>query len=404
MAWDTLGRRKLNKMVDQPIQLANWGNAQQSVQLRAMQDAGYLRALEIEVPQTLITGTPAAGTIALQPSAQLGLLRSIDSFRITTQAIADLVSLHGDDFYFLAYMRQAERHRVDGTINYAFSAPPSAPNGGTSLAGVGTSQSLAGNNVNLALHLYLPMTMDVLLRGVETQLSDSSGKPLAGPDGKPLSAIMDRQMEISLISLQSSELAVQPSLRLNPSYGPGVNNPVLTTGAATATATFSGQLNSYIYDVPTDPADRPNGYQTSMILSRTYVETNVLNSAVEIPFRRAGSLYRVGYLFLDANRNYVDVASTPLGRLQFGWGTRVTKIDETVESNIAACLRRTGQVPPQGLLVHDFFSEFADLNDVINTVRLANITTRMTGLPASVATVRAIEERIIPVKLRPQGA
>lgn len=400
MSWDTLGKRKLNKIQDQPFSLQGWGNSQQDIQLRALQDAGYLRSLKIEVPQLTAAGTLGTGTLALQPDPQLGPLRAIKLFQLSTQAIANLVYLAGHDFYFLRYF---SRRRGDPLVDYKFSGAPSAPNGGDSQVGINISESFASPNATLSLSLYLPMTMDIKLRGVATGLSKADGSPLVGSDGKQISAVLDRDLEISLISLQSSELAIQPGITVNPLYSGGPNSFLAATGNATAAATFAGRLNSYMYDVPTLAIDRPNGYQTSLILSRQYVETPVQGGSVEVPFRKAGSLIRAGYVFLDANGNFVDVATTPTATLQFGWGSRVTKINETVEDNLTDCYRRYGGPAPQGLLVHDFFWEHGDLNDVINTRRLASVSCIMNGLPGTVAKVHTIEERIIPVQLRPQG-
>lgn len=391
MSWETLGVKKLNKIQDQPINLTGWSSGQVGVPMKALQDAGYLRALEIEVPKLTLAGTLGTGTLALQASAQLGVLRAINRFRLTTQAISSLVDIRGEDFFFLRYTssRKGEYRGLDA--NYSFGSPPSAANGGVSLAGVNTSQSYSSPNGTLTLSLYLPMTIDVLLKNIST--------PVQLPDGKTASAIMDKRLEVSLINLQNAELAVQPSLLLNPAYSLTTDSPLLATGNATATGTFAGNVNSYIYDVPAPAADRPTPYQLSMILSRQNVDTTVNGSTAEVDFRRAGLLLKAHYVAYDSNDNLVDWAATPGATLEFAWGTKVSKRYETVESNIAECIRRYGAVPPQGLLVHDFFTDTETLDDTINTVRLANVRCLFTGL-SGISKIRCIEERLIPVRLR----
>jgi hypothetical protein len=403
MSWNTPGVRRLSRFKDQPFSLSNWGNSQLDIGLNPLKASGYLAALEIVIPLTNIAGTLNAGTLALQPAAQLGVLRAIKRIQLQSQGITDLLDLRGDDTYFLQYVNRKQRGLTFST-EYAFGAPPSAPNGGVNLAGIATSQAFASPNGTFSLRLIIPMTMELRLKGTKKPVYQTSGAPLVGQDGKPAWIEGDSSYEISLISLLSRDLSITPYMTVNPLYGPGVNSLLASTGAAVASANVNGYINARVYNVPPAAGDRPLPEQTSLILSRTTATTPVVGGAGIVKFREAGVLLRCSYVAVDANDNYVDLAATPQGSIDFGWGTHVSKFGETVEDNICASLDRLDEIPPQGVLVHDFVSEHEDINDVINTVKLADITTNFSGLPANVAQLRVIEERLIPVTAKPQGA
>jgi len=393
MGWDDNGANNERYVIDQQGGVAAWGASQVAIPFNRIQNAGYLRAARLKLPPTVFPITPGTGTAAVQPSAQLGPLRALARLQISTQVVANLVDVKGQDIYFLRYARIGNLRTPTFEPYYPLTGSTPPVNGGTPVQAYSTGQTIAtGVSTTISLDLMLPLTERIKVRRRATQQS---------ADGKTQAIVsMDQEMEVGLISLQNSQFAMQPRITLNPFYSGTVDSALLTTGNATAGGPATFQIATEIYDVPQADADKPSLYQRAMIRTLQNAGDEVVAGGSFIhTFQPGGYLLKALYLFYDANDNLVDVATTPGAVTQFVWGTKVFKIDEFVSDNLTRAFRIYEQPAPVGLLVHDFLAMGEmTLAQCPDTATLANVRAVFTGLPANVVKANVVEARLVPVK------
>lgn len=396
MAWGDPGKTESRYVTDSNPAVASWGASQAQMSTARLQTAGYVRSLRLRVAPTTFTGVPGGGSVAAQAAAQLGSYRMFGRVQVTTQVTSDIINVRGEHLYFMHYVNAGARLMwADYMFKYSLSSPPTAINGGASMANYATSVSYSGTTLTVCQALRIPISGFIRARSMIT---------LPGPGGqnaKPVRLQVERDMELGIISVQSAQFAMQPRILLNPLYSTGVNAPAIVTGNGVVTAgPISSDLDAEIYDVPENVADRPPLQMRGTVFSRRTAEDDTFaGGAGRHTFLPSGALVRAVYSFYDVNDLLVDVSATPNATMDLVWGTTVYKYHETVQENLARCAERYDNPPPQGVLIHDFMADDGGgITQAPLTAVLANVRTVFAGLSGSIVTCRVLEERLIPVK------
>lgn len=399
MPWGDPGVNTPIYVNDQEVNVTNWGASGAKPATTRVQTAGFVRGLIIRLPKTAFAGpAESSNTIALQPAAQLGAYRVYSEVRISTQVVNDLLHVRGEDLAFLEYVNSGRRRSAAenfGFGKYPIQTPPAAPNGGDSASNYLTAESLAVGppvSANLTQFIYLPISQDIVMHNT---VNVPSG------DGKTTVPVrFDRVTEVGFVNVQNDRFAMQPRFSLNPMYSAGIDSWLVETGGYAMTpANFSFYLDVDMYPVPDSAADLPPQELMSFVFQRrnTFTDIQVQNGAYTYRPDPAGLLCRFILLHYDANDNLVDVSANPLGTIDLQWGTSVHRVIESVQRNLARAASRYGALPPQGCLIYDFLAD--DQGGLADSLppELSNTKCTVSGLPAGIATVRVVEERLIPV-------
>lgn len=402
MAWGDPGVNTPIYVNDQEVNVSNWGAGVVKPATTRIQSAGFIRGLLLRMPKTVFAGPVLTGseTVALQPSAQLGSLRTFSEIRVSTQVVNDLLHIRGEDAYFLDYVNSGRR-RADAD-NYqkmlSLQANNNAPNGGNASANYLTAESINAVSTSTALAadltymIYLPISQNIVMHNT-INVPDGTGKG-------SVPVRFDRETEIGFINVQNDRFAMQPRFTLNPMWSAGVDSWLVeTNGYAATPANFSFYLDVDMYPVPDSAGDMPPAELLSFVYQRrnTFTDIQVQNGSYTYRPDPAGLLTRFILLHYDTNDNLVDVSVNPLGTIDLQWGTSVHRVVESVQRNLARCASRYGTLPPQGALIYDFLAD--DNGGLAHSLppELSNTKCVVSGLPASVTTTRVIEERLIPV-------
>lgn len=412
MPWGSNGITNKRRMLDQSATV-NWGGTVTRIPTRALTQVGYLSRLRIKIPVQAGTLTVGAGvSVAAQAALQRPAFRAIQAFDITAQGISPFYQLSkGVDLAFLQYVNNGKQQYQDIGFGAAPDIAPASPVGtlgrvAASMAAVAytvaaAAVSATSQNVQFSAVLDIPLTEYVRFPEYVQQTQNG------------VTTVPAQNVEVGLVTLQNTQQNITPHLTLNPLFSGTVDSPFLQTGG-TPTGNLSTLVEFYstFYDVPSNPADQPPGYSQLFIISRTSTDDGVAGGNVNHTFAPAGLLLRAIYSFYDVNDNLVDIASqgiqaiatyplpaqTNEGVISFAWGSTVYKSTERFSMNLAEALEIYGEPPPPGALFHDFFRDHS-VTDVINTAALPNVRAVITGLPAAVATVHSIEERMVPVRV-----
>lgn len=366
---------------------------------------GYLRSLWLKVPYVSGTLTLAATAdpVAVQAEAQYPVDRALGYFSLIAQGIAPLYQLTkgGIDLALLEYVGSGRRPHLAGrspgstqsnaTTNTQIQGHTSDQWKYRKGIGVGSSGG-ATQTFNFASGYQVPLTEWVQYPGTVMQ----------GPNGSQI-PIPGQWAEVGILTAQNTQQNLRPSCTWNPFavVSGGTYDAALLATTAVPTAGYpsiTAQVWSEFYDVPSQPADQPAQFQMSFVFTRQTRDWPVSTQNCNPQFQPAGVLLRAIYLCLDANDQIVDVSGLSTdGLISFKWGQSVYKYDhETFEMNLTRNAEIYGNPVPYGALIHDFFTDHT-LTEVVNTAKLASVSAEISGLPASVATVHVIEERMVPV-------
>lgn len=396
--WGSNGVTVNRRFLEQNVVVPSWSNSQIKIPFQALQPYGYLRKLFLWSPLTSYAGGIVTGPV---PNAllQMGPFRSIARFQLSTQGASNLYDVTGEDLAVLNYHRNGRlRNNPNTTINSGIVGAPGnalppygSLIGGASAINYGPYVANSGTTAIYGMYLPIPITEILKVKNVVTAQGNMAS---------------DMEVEMGMLTLQNIQQNVTPNFFLNPVYSQDYNAPFKSAGTGSVNLTnVQWNLSRESYDALNDPRQQPPSFLQSYIISRTSNDVPVTGGKVTYNIANAGMLMRLFYLFyidggtLGTNYNWVDIGNgnNNNAQVQFGFGSIVNKIQETVSENLARTASDLGIAPL--CLVHDFMRDNSEVQ-MPNTVNQTNIRTTITGLDTTgtgPTRMHVIEERLIPV-------
>ncbi len=401
--WGSNGVTISRQLPEQQVGILNWSGNQVRLNFQALQPYGYLRKLFLWSPYA--ANTAAISTAGPVPNAltQLGPYRAIARFQLTTQGASNLYDVTGEDLGVLNYYRNGRMRTgnvPNSTIYAAIVGSPgsSLPPYG-SLFGTANAQYygnfVANSGLNTTSCWFFEIPITEMFR--VTSVLGSNGQPM----------MSDMMMELGMITLQNIQQNVSPNITLNPLYSQDYIAPFKTAGVGTVTfPSTTWNLSRDAFDVPNDPRQLPPTFLQDYIITRQGFDVPVTGGKATYNFANAGLLLRAHYLFysdlgtLGTNGQWIDIGNgnNTQAQIQFGYGSIVNKIQETVQENLARSSARLGVAPV--CLTHDFMDDQSEVQ-APNTANQTNIRTLFTGLDTTglpPTRLHVVEERLIPVR------
>ena len=398
--WDSNGVTINRYLQEQSVVSLAWGATQQRIPFNAFQPTGYLRSMVLRSPRTLYAGAVAGSNLTANVIGQLGPLRAIQNFNLSTTGASSLYNVTGEDLAVLNYLRNGRYSRLPQISDLAFGKvgasgttfPDTALNGLSPSDHYAPYAYVSSTNATYGYRMDIPVAEYLRVKSMV-----ANGQTIA----------TDMWVELGMVTLQNLQQNLVPNFTLNPAYSPDYISPFRTTDTSTVVfPTVAWALATRKYDVPNAAGSLPPAYLQQYAITRRSYNVPIAAGQVTYPFASAGLLLQAAFLFYNdggtsgTNGQYIDIGNgnNDTATIQFLNGSTNTVISQTVPENLAESAANYGMAPA-GFLVLDFTVDGTDIQ-APNTVPLTNVRALIQGLDqvtAPMNRLHVIEKRLIEV-------
>ncbi len=408
MAWGDPGKTVRRNITDQVQSVVSISTANLPIPFVPLRTVGYLSGFYIYTPLATQAATHGTGTTTLATGLNFPQLKSLFRVQVNLQASVNLVDVRGITLADLAYIGSGRRSTDlrESYYQYGYSVLGAAPS---------TNQfpwsfpSLVGDTTLIGwANQFIPY-IQYVQNAATWQYAFAAYVPITewltwpnaivGQAGQ-VQIANNLLREFGLIYMQSDQQNLSPFVTQAAIQGATNESVFQTTGNdVISAANLQWTIETEYYDVPPNPADRPDALQSRYIITRQEQDAAVAGQAVSIRHRPAGMLLAViyrGYNDSGSRGTVVDLTQTQGCLLQVKSGTTDIKLSQNANQNAHQSFMKYGMVPP-GILVADFRDD-TTITQQIDTGQTVEVRSDLTGLPATCTRVAYTEIRAIPVR------